>query len=386
MTSAFPLSRHPDVATTGRIVEKRNKSLDRSKNVRACRYAAQSACIGCTISVIQSRVVVGYSNGLVSESMPRRSYLLFFLLLSSACSRCDAEKSAPTAPSAVESAAPVPSAESTAIRGDDVEPVYPKIAGPPDPLAEKLCGALHEFPVKRRAECCSSSPGFSLTNECIRMLSHALRDKSITIESAAVDACASAMQTAHEGCEWVGPTNVSLPAACDGILQGNVAEGKRCRSSLECADGLRCLGLGPTDSGVCRKPLPSGYPCSLAVDPLAAVTRQDAMESKHPECSGICAQRRCRDAVALHGACKTHVECGRGQVCLGGSCEAGALPGEGKPCAQGACASGLRCEKDTCVARKNAGASCTSDIECRGGCVRGDAGKEGTCGPKCTLR
>lgn len=318
--------------------------------------------------------------------MPRRLYLLFLFSLSSACSRCDAEKHAPTIPSATVSVAPQPSTESAPIRGEDVEPVYPKIPGPPEPLAEKLCTALHEVPAKRRADCCSTSPGFTLTNECVRMLSHALRDKSVQIEASTVEACAAAMNAAHEGCDWVGPTNVPIPAACDGILRGSVVEGGRCRSSLECVEGYRCLGLGPTDAGVCRKPLPSGYPCDLAVDPLAAITRHDSLELQHPECVGVCAQRRCRDAVALHGPCKNHVECGRGQVCLGGSCEAGGLPGEGKPCAQGACAAGLRCEKDTCITRKNAGTTCTSDVECRGGCLRGDGGKEGTCGPKCSWR
>lgn len=224
-----------------------------------------------------------------------------------------------------------------------------------------------------------------MQSECVRMLSHALHDKAITVEVAAVDACVSAMQTAHEGCAWVGPANVLLPAACDGILRGSIEEGKRCRSSLECVEGLRCFGVGPTDAGVCRKALATGYPCGLAVDTLAASTRQESVDVHHPECTGFCSQRRCQDVVALHGACKTSAVCGPGLVCLGGNCEEGSLPQEGKPCAKGACAQGLRCEKDTCVARKAEGASCKSDIECKGGCIRAAGAKEGTCGMKCGL-
>jgi hypothetical protein len=321
--------------------------------------------------------------------MNRRPYLLFVLSLSSACGRCDSEKPAPAAASAAVSAAPATSQSSAPVEesgGDDVEPVYPKTNGPPEPLAEKLCAALHDVPTKRRADCCSQEAGFSLARECIRTLSHALRDKSVSIESVAVDACVSAMNTAHEGCEWVGPANITVPAACDGIMRGSIEEGKRCRSSLECVDGLRCFGVGPTDAGVCRKSSPTGNPCSLAVDTLAALTRQDGMETRHPECTGYCNRRRCQDFLAVHGACKVSAECGSGKVCLGGSCEEGSLPAEGKPCAKGSCASGLRCEKGTCIARKSAGATCSTDVECKGGCIRGDGGKEGTCGMKCGIR
>jgi hypothetical protein len=322
--------------------------------------------------------------------MNRRVSLLFLLSLSSACGRCDSEKSVPGAASAAVSAAPETSVSSAPTQergGDDVEPVYPKKSGPADPLAEKLCAALHDVPIKRRADCCHQGVGFSVASECVRVLSHALRDKSVSLESTAVDACVSAMNAVHEGCDWVAPANVALPAACDRIVRGSIEEGKRCRSSLECVDGLRCVGVGPTDTGVCRKPLPSGYPCSLAVDTLAALTRQDSLESQHPECGGYCNQRRCHDFLALHGECKTSIECGAGKVCLGGKCEDGNLPGEGKPCAKGSCATGLQCEKGTCANRKPKGATCVNDGECAvGGCSHADASKEGTCGMKCGIR
>jgi hypothetical protein len=321
--------------------------------------------------------------------MKRFAFLLFVISLSSACGRCDAEKQAPTSASVAVSAAPPASVSSEAVTpsGDvGVEPVYPKTNDPPDPLAEKLCAALNDVPVKRRAECCSHPPGFSLVSECTRSLSYALRNKAVTIDVAAVDACIAAMKAVHEGCDWVGPAHVTLPSACDGIVRGSVEEGKRCRSSLECQDGYRCLGVGPTDTGVCRKPLPNGYPCALAVDSLAALTRQDNIDKQHPECVGNCAFRRCQDFVALHGACKTSAQCGAGKACIGGSCEEGSLPGEGKPCAKGSCAMGLRCEKGTCASRKSAGTTCTTDAECIGGCIRGDGGKEGTCGTKCGFR
>jgi len=354
-------------------------------------WLEQNPCLEESISAIESRL--GFVGIMLLDiwshkPMNRRASLLFLLSLSSACGRCDSEKPGPAAPSASVSAVPAPSTSAAppVVRGgDDVEPVYPKTSGPPDPLAEKLCAALYDVPAKRRAECCHQSPGFSMTSECVRILSHALRDKSVSLDSTAVDACVSAMNSAHEGCAWVGPANVVLPSACDSVVRGSIEEGKRCRSSLECVEGLRCVGVGPTDTGVCRKPSRAGYPCSLAVDTLAAVTRQDGLETHHPECAGYCGQRRCQELVELHGACAMNAACGPDRVCLGGSCEEGSLPAEGKPCAKGACAPGLHCEKGTCAAPKAEGAACKLDTECKGGCIRGDGGKEGTCGMKCGL-
>ncbi len=70
--------------------------------------------------------------------MHRRFYFLLLLITSSACGRCDAEKPPPVQPAASSAVSTSPSAEPVPARGTDaIEPVYPKIAGPPDPRAEK---------------------------------------------------------------------------------------------------------------------------------------------------------------------------------------------------------------------------------------------------------
>lgn len=302
------------------------------------------------------------------------------------CSRKEGGSGA--APTASASASPPSASASTpaAAGGDDeIRPVYPKTNEPPDPLASKLCEALHVLPAKRRAECCAQPAGFSLEGECARTLSVALRDKAVTVDPAAVDACAAAMARAHEGCAWVGPAGAPLPAECDGLVRGTLEEGKRCRSSLECVDGLQCQGVGPTDAGQCAKPKAHGNVCALAVDTLASFTRQDSFATRHPECAGHCAYRRCEEFVAVGGDCKTGAQCGPGKLCSGGKCAEGTLPGEGAACASGACAKGLRCAGGKCAGLKKEGEACESDVECRGGCVRGDGGKKGTCGMKCAM-
>jgi hypothetical protein len=266
---------------------------------------------------------------------------------------------------------------------DEVRPVYPTRAVTPAPLAERLCAALHQVPAKRRAECCGGSPLLLVEGECVRTLSAALSSKAVTLEPSAVDACAQAMEQAHAGCEWVGPVAPAVPAACLGLIQGTLAAGAKCRSSLECTEGLRCIGVGPTDTGVCGAPLVAGQPCAFSVDSLATYTRQDALDEQHPECQGHCFKRRCADNVAMGGECVLSAQCGPGRHCAGNQCAEGAASQLGQPCVSGGCEQGARCIQSTCVMPKPTGTACENDGECLGGCVRPDGGRKGTCGPRC---
>src|SRR5690348_13024508 len=71
----------------------------------------------------------------------------------------------------VATAAPPPSASGLAAQivepEDDVRPVYPSDAGPPNPLAQRFCAALHDVPEQRRATCCKEKPGLVVTSECV---------------------------------------------------------------------------------------------------------------------------------------------------------------------------------------------------------------------------
>ncbi len=277
-----------------------------------------------------------------------------------------------------------PAAAQEARAEDEVRSVYSTRAVEPAPLAQRLCAALHEVPARRRAECCGGgAPLLLVAGECVRTLSVALASGAVKLEPAAVEACAHAMEKSHAGCEWVGPEAPPVPGACLGILGGTLAAGARCRSSLECASGLRCLGVGPTDTGVCGAPLQAGQPCAYSVDTLSTYTRQVTLEAAHPECQGHCFGRRCVDNVAPGGACLLSEQCGPGQHCAGGQCAPGAVAGLGQPCVSGGCEEGARCIQGTCATPKPSGAACERDAECLGGCVRPDGGGQGTCGPRC---
>jgi hypothetical protein len=263
---------------------------------------------------------------------------------------------------------------------DEVRPVYTDDAGPPEPSAEALCRALHALPEQRRAACCNQKMRIDLSGECVRMLSAALRAKAVTLDKTAVKNCENALSDSLAACDWVGPWPVVLPAACEGLVAGTRPVGARCRSSLECRDGLRCLGVGPTDVGTCGPPRAIGASCGTAVDPLAAFTLDTEIDRTHPECGGYCDRRHCVGALATGASCVSSASCGSRGRCAGGHCVASEAGAAGAPCTDGGCGRGLRCVRGRCVAPLASGQKCTQPFECRGGC------KNGSCGMDCSRR
>jgi hypothetical protein len=268
-----------------------------------------------------------------------------------------------------------------------VHPVYPALTGPPNPLAERLCDALHGLPGRRRGECCSSPPAPGIAGECVRNLTGALASGAVTVASTDVDRCLEATTLAHAGCDWVAPFPRDLPPppACLGIVKGTLKVGAGCRSSLECGQGARCLGAGPTTPGRCGPPAPVG-PCGSAVDVLAIYTRQDNFAQEHPDCVGFCSRGRCEPFVAAGSECKFNGACGPNAHCEKGRCAPGEHGKLGEKCLGTRCAPGLHCVKETCIAPRREGDACDEDGECRGTCVHdadGAGGGSGRCKASC---
>jgi hypothetical protein len=267
--------------------------------------------------------------------------------------------------------------------GDEIRPVYPVDAGAPDPLAARFCDAVVVLPERRKGECCgSASPVAALVgDQCVRTLTFALGQHAVTLSPEDVDRCVAAATRATSGCDWVTLTTAGVPPECEGVVKGALPEKAQCRSSLECRDDMRCLGLSTVDLGACGRPKVARSPCNLAVDMLATFTRQDHVDRAHPECAGYCARNRCEDAAAVGGACAGDAMCGRGR-CASGKCTSAPLPALGEAC-DGACAAGARCVQGRCAAPKAEEAFCKVDAECRGACVRTDGGSGGTCTKSC---
>jgi hypothetical protein len=266
------------------------------------------------------------------------------------------------------------------------EPVFPMDGGPPEPLAVKFCDAALKHGVDRRQECCKEPSRPSSSGQCIRTLSVALRDKAVTIDPADIDRCVEAVTKQFEGCDWVGPSNTPVPAACRGILKGALAEGASCRSSLECKAGQFCDGLRATRRGVCTAARPPNSRCGGIVDTLVAYTSQ-GLDRSHGECAeGTCLRGACQGFIVAGGACTASMQCGPAHTCVDGKCSDAPLPDTGQPCAGKECRDGLRCIEGKCREPKKTGESCSSDFDCRAACVRPDGGSAGRCQMSCATR
>jgi hypothetical protein len=297
-----------------------------------------------------------------------------------------ASASAASTAAASASAAPAtPPGYADSPGSDDLRPVYPMDAGAPDPTAERFCDAVYLLPERRRGECCGTQSGVAagLGAQCVRALTFALHQKALALAPEDVDRCAEAMTRTTSGCDWVTTFAVAMPPECDGVIRGALKEKAQCRSSLECAEGMHCLGLSTIDLGVCGPPKATRVSCDMAVDMLATFTRQDHLDRVHPECAGYCYRGHCAEAIAEGGACSHDRACAPGW-CSSGKCTRAPRPAMGEACGD-ACAPGARCVKGKCAAPKAERADCEVNEECRGACVHGDGGAAGTCKQSCPV-
>ena len=293
--------------------------------------------------------------------------------------------SATSSASSSASAAPPPSAEALDSGAphpgsDKISPVYPIDHQPPLPEAERYCDVVLSKLSKKEEECCSF-PAFVPLGECVRTLSYALRAGAVRIDGAALEACDRAILAQTGSCDWILGTSVVRPSECLGIIQGTLKEGDRCRSSLECLEGARCLGLGATEAGKCAPPIPDQNRCNVSTDTLASFTGQDDFDRHHPECAGVCNGARCVPAPAIDAHCTSSHECGATRFCAGGKCES-ALPAHGAPCTD-LCAGTDRCSHGICATPKGEGEECEEDVDCRAHCERAKDAKSGRCAKLC---
>lgn len=261
----------------------------------------------------------------------------------------------------------------------DIRPVYPNKPKEISPAVTKLCKALHETPRKRRAECCKTTPGIILTSECERNLAGAIEVGGVKLNEDKIDPCVAAIEKQHAGCDWVAPSAQPTPPECQDLVTGLLAAKDKCRSSLECPAGMRCLGSGPTDVGRCGPPSPPRSFCNTAVDPLVTYLRQTKVEKTRPACKGFCDRNRCVAHVAAGGECRSNVMCEPGHRCREGKCVAGETAAAGEPCIGGDCAEGLRCSQKICKKPGKPGDTCEVNTDCLSVC------EDGKCKTSCQV-
>jgi hypothetical protein len=183
-------------------------------------------------------------------------------------------------------------------------------------------------------------------------------------------------------------------APCDHVIVGGQAEGDACRYSIECKDGLACVGYAPGIDGSCKKPPRAGEACSA--QHFATVLNGPAAALHHPACArgAWCDGSTCRTRQSAARACTTTDGCAEGLVCARGKCAAPARVGG--PCAKTAdCAFRLWCDQTgsdagvgRCAEKVGEGKPCVDPDACNGRCdvpTTKDAGpdKRGTCVSVC---
>jgi hypothetical protein len=124
------------------------------------------------------------------------------------------------------------------------------------------------------------------------MLGASVLSGAVSLVESEVDRCLEEWTRRYQGCDFAELPSLPPIAACERVFVGKLGAEATCRSSLECAAGLHCDGVGPMDSGRCRPPSTEGSSCGLSVDPLLAYV-QGAAGADRSECAGNCVNNRC---------------------------------------------------------------------------------------------
>jgi hypothetical protein len=233
-------------------------------------------------------------------------------------------------------------------------------------------------------------------DECKFVVVSGVASGRMTFDAAAAATCADAAEKTKRAMKGVHLPTPDLDelAECKSVVSGTQAEGKPCRSTVECAMPLTCIGAKEKTEGVC-KPVPTkeGEPCD------GALWSHHDFGHRHRCGPGLACDTPntqatkvvCRKAVAKGGACAEADECEDGLSCHAGKCDAGPPAAAGGPCDDDTddCDEGLYCQRDKgqklgkCAEKKVAGKPCTDVFECSGECRKGAGKGAGMCASIC---
>jgi hypothetical protein len=175
------------------------------------------------------------------------------------------------------------------------------------------------------------------------------------------------------------------------VLVGLQPEGQPCRFSVECKDGLACVGYKVGVDGTCKKPPAAKEACTL--QPYGSLVNVAASAMHHPACAAgaYCDGTTCQPRVQPGKPCGKSEACVTGLSCVTGKC--GLRPAAGAACASASdCAYGLWCDRagdagtGKCATRHAAGQDCTTRDACKGRCdlpAKGGSSQPGKCVAVC---
>jgi hypothetical protein len=193
------------------------------------------------------------------------------------------------------------------------------------PIAKAFCAAARSCCMKEqlpsKLDDCESS--YATKDDT----SQALTRGTVTLDSAGLARCLAAYQNAAEACE-----EVSVLAACRGVVHGTRAEGQSCKLGLECMgdEGKACLvpDSNPGSVGVCRKISHGavGAPCEITCRPdesctwtsYGATANQSpkiCFEAEGVYCDTSSDEPQCQPIRAAGAQCTDFHQCGSAGYC-----------------------------------------------------------------------
>lgn len=246
-------------------------------------------------------------------------------------------------------------------------------------LVHRICNALHTYPAQRKQQC-GAGVAQDLSSMCESELGAALHSGSVSLSLAKVLRCEADSAQALQGCDWVGPLQPPPPASCTALINGSLAAGSECHSSLACSDGLYCRGVALGRNGICSVPAAQSSHCEIPADSLAIFTHNQD-DQRHPSCDGSCVKGFCLAKVKEGGTCASTAMCQSGLHCMDGHCSTQSLRQLGQACSINAeCGGGSVCQSGLCGMPKPAGAQCKLPFECRSmQCEKAEGAEQGVC-------
>jgi hypothetical protein len=255
-------------------------------------------------------------------------------------------------------------------------------AGPPDggrADVRNFCGDIYAADNARLAQKCLSkdvgiAQGMSraASNLCTDDVNAAVARGRTSFDPDAAKHCIEMLQ----GAELPRASNADTIFShypCDRVLVGNQGVGEPCRFSVECKEGLACVGYAMGVDGTCKKAPKVGELCT--VQRFGTILNVQAGELHHPACApnASCDGTTCKARIAAGQPCVGDTSCVAGLSCVMAKCQKPS--GNGGPCYLSAdCAFGSWCNKSpsspsgTCEAKRAGGADCPVPDACRGRC------------------
>jgi hypothetical protein len=307
------------------------------------------------------------------------------LVLAAACHSAPEEL-----PPSDASPAPRPSASavtsSSASGAPSSSPPAVEDAGPAN--LRDFCEGAFTADVERLHDKCSpadlaltQSMARAAANLCTSNLAMAIARSRASFDDDAAHACI-AMLKAKQLAQASETDTVFAHAPCDRVLVGQQPVEQPCRFSIECKEGLACVGYKVGVDGTCKKPPAVHEGCTL--QPYGTIFNEAAAEPHHPACAAgaFCDGASCQPRVATGKACSNATSCASGLSCVQHTC--GRRGAAGAACGVSAdCTFGLWCDRSgeggagQCAAKRAEGAACTVGETCKGRCdiPRGRDGK-----------